>query len=88
MPFSWGALIWSREQTGAHGFVSFDERLRAAAEHGAKRAAELAAFLQDEIVEDVGHAQWVFTIPKMLRGLLPAPPGASGRALAGRLRKP
>jgi hypothetical protein len=34
---------------------------------GAKRAAELAAFLQDEVVEEVGHAQWVFTIPKMLR---------------------
>jgi len=34
---------------------------------GAKRAAELAAFLIDEVVEDVGHAQWVFTIPKMLR---------------------
>jgi hypothetical protein len=29
--------------------------------------AELAAFLMDEVVEDVGHAQWVFTIPKMLR---------------------
>jgi hypothetical protein len=34
---------------------------------GAKRAAELAAFRVDEVVEDVGHAQWVFTIPKMLR---------------------
>jgi len=34
---------------------------------GAERAAELAAFLQDEVVEQVGHAQWVFTIPKMLR---------------------
>jgi hypothetical protein len=34
---------------------------------GAKRAAELGAFLIDEVVEDVGHAQWVFTIPKMLR---------------------
>jgi hypothetical protein len=34
---------------------------------GAKRAAELGAFLVDEVVEDVGHAQWVFTIPKMLR---------------------
>jgi len=34
---------------------------------GAKRAAELAAFLVDEVVEDVGHAQWVFTIPKMLQ---------------------
>jgi putative CocE/NonD family hydrolase len=33
----------------------------------AKRAAELAAFLIDEVVEDVGPAQWVFTIPKMLR---------------------
>jgi hypothetical protein len=27
---------------------------------GAKRAAELAAFLADEVVADVGHAQWVF----------------------------
>jgi hypothetical protein len=34
---------------------------------GAKRAAESAAFLVDEVVEDVGHAQWVSTIPKMLR---------------------
>jgi hypothetical protein len=34
---------------------------------GAKRAAEVAAFLRDEVVEDVGHAQWVFTAPKMLR---------------------
>jgi hypothetical protein len=34
---------------------------------GAKRAAELAAFLQQEVVEEVGHAQWVFTVPKMLR---------------------
>jgi ribosomal protein L37E len=34
---------------------------------GAKRAAELAAFLRDEVVEQVGHAQWVFTIPKRLR---------------------
>ncbi len=33
----------------------------------AKRAAEFAAFLQDEVVADVGQAQWVFTIPKMLR---------------------
>jgi hypothetical protein len=35
----------------------------------AKRGAELAAFLADEVVEDVGHAQWVFTVPKMLRYL-------------------
>jgi hypothetical protein len=34
---------------------------------GAKRAAELGAFLVEEVVEDVGHAQWVFTVPKMLR---------------------
>jgi hypothetical protein len=34
---------------------------------GAKRAAELAAFLMDEVVEDVGHTQWVFTVPKMLQ---------------------
>jgi Putative transposase len=33
----------------------------------AKRAAELAAFLEMEVVEEVGHAQWVLTIPKMLR---------------------
>ncbi len=34
---------------------------------GAKRAAEFAAFLRDEVVADVGHAQWVFTVPKLLR---------------------
>lgn len=34
---------------------------------GAKRAAEFAAFLQDEVAWEVGHAQWVLTIPKMLR---------------------
>ena len=33
----------------------------------AKRAAAFAAFLQDEIFEDVPHAMWVFTIPKLLR---------------------
>jgi hypothetical protein len=33
---------------------------------GAKRAAEFAAFLRDEVVADVGHAQWVFTVPKLL----------------------
>jgi hypothetical protein len=27
----------------------------------------LAALLRDDVVEDVGHAQWVFTVPKMLR---------------------
>lgn len=33
----------------------------------AKRAAIFAAQLREEILEPVGHAQWVFTIPKMLR---------------------
>ena len=33
----------------------------------AKRGSELAAFLADHVLEDVAHAQWVFTIPKMLR---------------------
>jgi len=33
----------------------------------AKRAAAFAAFLSDEVLEDVPHSMWVFTIPKMLR---------------------
>jgi hypothetical protein len=33
----------------------------------AKRAAAFAAFLQQELLEDVGHAVWSFSIPKMLR---------------------
>ena len=33
----------------------------------AKRAVALAAFLREEVLADVGHAQWVFSIPKMLR---------------------
>ena len=33
----------------------------------AKRAAALAAFLREEVLAEVGHAQWVFSIPKMLR---------------------
>ncbi len=33
----------------------------------AKRAAALAAFLREEVLADVGHAQWVLSIPKMLR---------------------
>ena len=32
----------------------------------AKRAAAFAAFLKDELLENVAHAQWVFTIPKMI----------------------
>ena len=33
----------------------------------AKRGAATAALLAEEIMEDVGHAQWVFVMPKMLR---------------------
>jgi hypothetical protein len=36
----------------------------------AKRAAIFGALLQEEILEEVGHAQWVFTIPKLLRPYL------------------
>ncbi len=43
------------------------KNMRDSACHGAKRAAAFAAFLKDELLEDVAHAQWVFTLPKMLR---------------------
>ena len=33
----------------------------------AKRGALFGAFLAEEVVEDVGHCLWTFTIPKMLR---------------------
>ena len=33
----------------------------------AKRAAAFAAFLKDELLENVGHCLWTFTLPKMLR---------------------
>ena len=33
----------------------------------AKRAAAFGAFLHGEVLEDVPHVMWVFTIPKMLR---------------------
>jgi hypothetical protein len=33
----------------------------------AKRSAIFGALLREEILEEVGHAQWVFTIPKLLR---------------------
>jgi hypothetical protein len=33
----------------------------------AKRAAAFAAFLKDEILENVGHTLFTFTLPKMLR---------------------
>jgi len=33
----------------------------------AKRSVATAALLADEVLEEVGHAQWVFVMPKMLR---------------------
>jgi hypothetical protein len=33
----------------------------------AKRSAATAAMLADEVLEEVGHAQWVLVVPKMLR---------------------
>ena len=33
----------------------------------AKRATALAAFLETEVLADVSHAQWVFSVPRMLR---------------------
>jgi hypothetical protein len=33
----------------------------------AKRAAVTAALLRDDVLEEVGHSQWVFVMPKMLR---------------------
>jgi hypothetical protein len=33
----------------------------------AKRGAAFGAFLAEEVVEEVGHTHWIFTIPKMLR---------------------
>ena len=33
----------------------------------AKRAAAFAAFLKDELIENVGHCLWTFTLPKMVR---------------------
>jgi len=33
----------------------------------AKRGAATAALLAEEVLEEVGHAQWVFVMPKMLR---------------------
>jgi hypothetical protein len=34
---------------------------------GAKRAAAFAAFLADEVLEQVGHSMWTFSLPKMIR---------------------
>ena len=39
----------------------------ALAKADAKRAAAFATVLKDELLENVGHCLWTFTIPKMLR---------------------
>ena len=49
----------------------------------AMRAAALAAFLREEVLTDVGHARWVFSIPKMLRPYFPC--HRCHRPLLGRL---
>ena len=33
----------------------------------ASDSAATAALLRDEVLEEVGHSQWVFVMPKMLR---------------------
>ncbi len=42
-------------------------RAEALAKAGAKRAAIFSEMLEHQILADVPHAQWVFSIPKMLR---------------------
>jgi hypothetical protein len=34
----------------------------------AKRGAAFGALLAEEVIEDVGHTHWTFTMPKMLAG--------------------
>jgi hypothetical protein len=52
----------------------------------AQRAAALAAFPGEEVLADVGHAQWVFSIPKIMQATrqvwpkpgMPLPPRLNG----------
>lgn len=46
---------------------------------GAKRAAAFAAFLTDEVLEEVGHAMWTFSLPKMVRPYFMHHPELRGR---------
>jgi len=46
----------------------------------AERAAALAAVLREEVMADVGHAQWILALPRMLRRYSP-----THRLLLGRL---
>lgn len=46
---------------------------------GAKRAAAFAAFLADEVLEEVGHAMWTFSLPKMIRPYFVHHPELRGR---------
>lgn len=51
----------------------------------AKRSAATAALLAEEVFEEVGHAQWVFVMPKMLR---PCFLHHRGRSLEGSRTQP
>jgi ribosomal protein S27E len=46
---------------------------------GAKRAAAFGAFLVDEVLEQVGHAMWTFSLPKMIRPYFIHHPELRGR---------
>jgi len=46
---------------------------------GSKRAAAFAAFLADEVLEEVGHAMWTFSLPKMIRPYFVHHPELRGR---------
>jgi hypothetical protein len=49
-------------------------------------AALFSQLLQSKILQDIPRAPWVFTIPKMLKALLPLPPTAPGGVRRARLR--
>ena len=46
---------------------------------GAKRAAAFAAFLVDEVIEQVGHTMWTFSLPKMIRSYFHYHPELRGK---------
>ena len=58
-------LTFSCRQRGI--YPSCDLSAEALAKEDAKRAAAFAALLADEVLEEVPHQMWVFTIPKMVR---------------------
>ena len=58
----------------------------ALAKEGAKHAAIFSELLQHQILVDMPHAQWVFSIPKMLRPYFSLPARAFRRPRNARLR--